>query len=282
MTADTTYPTAKEPTNAAQQAQANRRYRDSVSQISREVAADYALPPLSPSESDWIDQSEKAITALINRHNSERDGWWRKMTATLALLRQANTMLDMAESKIRAQEERIASLEELATTDELTGLKNRRGLHEAFRREMDLCARKKSRGGILIAIDLDHFKTTNDTFGHLAGDACLRLLARTVEAEIRTTDTAARVGGDEFILLLSDTDSDAAADRVLGLAKTLNNLSLAWYGNIIHVHASIGMRNFKTGERLDDVLHAADTQMYQSKSDRRAEFQFPVQQPANG
>lgn len=154
----------------------------------------------------------------------------RTLSNTIALLKQAHLMIEKAEEKISAQNKRIARLERVATTDELTGLTNRRGFYEAFVRELDRCDRGMSSGGLLILIDLDNFKSANDTYGHLAGDACLRLMGRTLFNEVRAMDVAARLGGDEFVLLLSNTTKCEAAKRAQELAARLNNLAVAWYG----------------------------------------------------
>lgn len=273
MTTDITYSTQQDlvtntGTNPISTTLVNRIYRDSVTRA-RPTGNGHQDP-------DHADQQHKIITNLVHNHNMEREGWWRKMSATVALLRHANSIIDQAESKIRAQQERIFMLEDLATADDLTGLKNRRGFFEAFERELDLCNRGKSNGGLLVMIDLDNFKTTNDTHGHLAGDACLRLVGRTLQNEIRAMDTAARMGGDEFILLLSNTTRDDATARAQTIAARLNNLSLAWYGDLIPIRASVGLKNFGAGDQIDLIIRDADARMYQTKAARSRSLSYPV------
>lgn len=197
------------------------------------------------------------------------DGWNRKMSAAIAWLRHAEAMISLAESKIAAQQERISLLEDLATTDDLTGIRNRRGFYECFVREIENCNRGVSKGGLLVMIDLDNFKSVNDTFGHMAGDAVLKLVARTLSNEVRKTDYAARLGGDEFILLFTNTTKKDAAARAQIITCHLNNLSLAWYGDIIPVQASVGLKAFGAGARADAILQAADGTLYASKFDRK-------------
>ena len=191
------------------------------------------------------------------------------MSATLALLKQAHNMIEQAEDTIFAQEQRIRQLEKVATTDELTGMLNRRGFYDAFTGELERCNRGLIKGGLLVLIDLDNFKAINDTYGHLAGDAALRLVGRTLKNEIRAMDAAARLGGDEFVLLLSHTTKSDAASRAQNIGWKLNNLSLAWYGEEIPVRASLGLKAFVAGDTADMIFNAADAGLYQQKEVRK-------------
>jgi diguanylate cyclase (GGDEF)-like protein len=199
----------------------------------------------------------------------ERDGWWRTMSASLAFLKWAHLRLQDAEIKITAQEKRIHELEQLATRDELTGLLNRRGFGEMFAREMDRTRRGHSEGGLMVMIDLDNFKAINDLYSHAAGDAALRLVARTLENNSRVMDGCARLGGDEFILLLTNTDREKCLARAQNLIRQLNNLSLVWYGAEIPVRASLGLKEYKPGDTVESVLGDADTLMYANKNARK-------------
>lgn len=193
------------------------------------------------------------------------ENWWHGMGAVLALLRQTHAMILNAEARLEEQERRIALLENLATTDELTGLMNRRGFYQTFTQELDRAARGLSAGGLLVLVDLDNFKTINDVHGHLAGDAALRLVARSLQHDIRTMDAAARLGGDEFVLLLSGADRKETAQRAQMLAWRLNHLSLTWQGEEIPVHASLGLKNYKGGDQPDRIFNEADQTLYAAK-----------------
>ena len=208
------------------------------------------------------------LDMLRENHELEREGWKRSMSATVALLRHAQMMIERAEGIIKNQETRISVLENIATTDELTGICNRRGFFDKFMQELDRCERGLSGGGLLILVDLDNFKMINDTFGHMAGDACLRLVARTLSENIRAMDTAARLGGDEFVLLLSDTTRTLAASRAQNLAWQLSNLSLGWYGDVIPVRASLGLKSYAKGETPEAIFSEADHQLYGMKASR--------------
>lgn len=205
---------------------------------------------------------------VIEDFDPAQDGAGRLVANTMALLEYANRLIEAAEAHIAAQDERINHLINLSVTDELTGLRNRRGFYQAFMGELDRCDRGQSVGGLLVLIDLDNFKTINDTHGHAAGDACLRLVARTIGAQVRAMDTTARLGGDEFVILLSNTTKEEAARRAHTLAWQLNNLALAWYGEEIPVRASLGLKSFGKGDCADKIFNDADLQLYATKTFR--------------
>ncbi len=209
----------------------------------------------------------ESTTAFLKNYALEIDGWNRKLSLTLAHLAQAQTKVSEYETLLNQQQQRIALLEELATSDELTGLKNRRGFYDGFLREIECCERGISKGGLLILIDLDNFKAVNDTYGHAAGDAVLKLVGRTLRHDVRKMDVAARMGGDEFVLLMSNTTQAETRAQLIGWQ--LNNLSLAWYGNVIPVQASVGVRAFGTGDLVETVLGEADASLYQTKFGRK-------------
>ncbi|MDB5490236.1 MAG: hypothetical protein JWO78_85 [Micavibrio sp.] len=221
-----------------------------------------------PNLRNWL---EEAAT-LIEKHSHEISGWNRKMGATLAHLKYAYDTLSFAEAEIVSLQSRVTILENLTTTDDLTNLKNRRGFYEAFRHEIDVCNRMKTVGGLLVMIDLDNFKSVNDTYGHQAGDAALKLVARTLSGEIRKSDVAARLGGDEFVLLLSNTTKEKAVSRAQMISWQLNNLSLAWNGDIIPLQASIGLKEFGANDRIEDIMQSADDTMYANKSERKLDL----------
>lgn len=212
----------------------------------------------------WLNDADEVLSYL-QQDNTISAKPWSDITAPLKLLRQAHKIITQSERKIIAQEERIAHLEQLTTTDELTGITNRRGFMAAFDRELDRVNRDKSQGGLLIMIDLDNFKAINDTHGHEAGDVALQLVAKTLENDIRLMDVAARLGGDEFVILFGNTDREQSSERAQFLIKKLNNLSFIWKGEEVPVRASLGLKNYKRGSKAKHIFSAADANMYENK-----------------
>ncbi len=178
-----------------------------------------------------------------------RDVTARKVTATR--LEEAHQQLEAANRQLMM----------LAATDGLTGLHNRRSFDDRLQQECH-AAQRYDRALSLVLFDLDHFKSYNDTFGHPAGDDVLRSVARLVSSCIRDVDVAGRVGGEEFAVLLPETDA-AAALRVAERIRTTIALA-AW--PLRQVTASVGVSTMTAGQvRADDLLEAADQALYQAK-----------------
>jgi diguanylate cyclase (GGDEF)-like protein/PAS domain S-box-containing protein len=163
----------------------------------------------------------------------------------------------------KADEELIRLNRELmvsATTDRVTGLFNRQYFDEIIQREIAKSARYGTPLS-MIMIDLDNFKQLNDTRGHLAGDRALSEIARTIRENIRSSDIAARWGGDEFILA-SPTDSSQALALALKLQELLAGLDHGGYGPVT---GSIGVSSFRDGDDENSLTKRADRAMYEVK-----------------
>ncbi len=173
-----------------------------------------------------------------------------------------------AQTKLQTQEQRIKSLEQLVYIDDLTGLLNRRAFDSMITKELEQCHRNGTQGGLLVMIDLDNFKAINDSFGHLAGDTCLRAFADTLAASVRSTDSVARLGGDEFAILMVNTDTNSALHRIQQLAWNLNHVTFMWQGYTIAMRASVGVREFTGRETADSIMADADASLYASKSNQ--------------
>lgn len=174
------------------------------------------------------------------------------------------------EKRLMAQSARIAYLETLSMTDELTGLLNRRGFEEAFRRAL-ISAGRYGDEGVLIACDLDDFKSVNDRFGHAAGDEVLRQVGWLLRTHTRETDFVARLGGDEFAVILIQTGWRNGLKRAQTLSRALNRLAVTFDAATIAVSASIGVEHFGPDDHDAATLIArADMAMYVNKRRRAA------------
>lgn len=155
-----------------------------------------------------------------------------------------------------------------ATHDAMTGLANRKLFYDRLRQALLNAKRHNSKVGVLF-IDLDNFKEVNDIYGHHVGDALLSKVAEWLVASVRESDTVARAGGDEFLVLLGDPhgreDCQAAVDKIEAAMKRKLNL----HGIELSVSASIGQAIYPDdGSTEDDLIRAADASMYRIKNSR--------------
>jgi diguanylate cyclase (GGDEF)-like protein len=159
-------------------------------------------------------------------------------------------------------------LERRALTDALTGLFNIRWWRDMGPRVMSQSLRTGAGVGILL-MDLDHFKEINDTAGHAAGDSVLRSVARAVRRVVRDSDYAVRYGGEEFLIVLTNSTAEGAMRVAQALQVAMTELR-APTSELKRVTASIGVAVFPDhGQEMDDVVAAADHAMYQAKRDGR-------------
>jgi diguanylate cyclase (GGDEF)-like protein len=170
-----------------------------------------------------------------------------------------------------------------AMTDSLTGLFNSRWLREAGEREIADCRRRGTALSIVL-VDLDHFKLINDTGGHAAGDVVLQRVAEELGRITRAGDAAVRLGGEEFILVLRDSDADGALRVAANLRRALSNVPIppACPG-IDQITASIGIASFPGhGSTLADLVRAADVAMYQAKREGRDQVKLALGEQTGG
>ena len=176
----------------------------------------------------------------------------------------------LEEMTVEELRKRVQELEELNRIDPLTGAYNRRGFEEALEKEMARLRRDGVPVGLLI-IDLDKFKEVNDTLGHKVGDVVLRKVVECIKNTIRATDTVCRIGGDEFAVVLHNTDVSGSRVVAYHIVKAVLETPIPIEGNkLLTVRLSIG--GMSTGNRTTksgDLIHSADSLMYHAK--RRSE-----------
>jgi two-component system cell cycle response regulator len=183
--------------------------------------------------------------------------------AAVAAIRRANVI-----ETTRAANER---LEELARTDPLTRLANRRVLVERLQAEIERARRYESVVSLLM-IDLDHFKKVNDAHGHLVGDEVLQEVALLVQQAVRTVDVVARYGGEEFVVVLPETAGDGAVTFAERIRERLEAHTFATKAGLaLRLTTSIGIATFpdRDVETAEDLFARADEALYRAKADGR-------------
>lgn len=176
--------------------------------------------------------------------------------------------------RLRAQRLALTEAERRAQTDPLTGVLNRRSLIE---RLDAACLRARARGLpiALLFIDLDHFKQINDTFGHQAGDACLRAIIEPIHAELRQSDVIGRYGGEEFVVILSSADAAAADPIAHRILERVAGVRVDGFGVPIRLTCSIGVAASDTlGVWGEHLIARADAAVYVAKRMGRNQVQM--------
>ncbi len=162
---------------------------------------------------------------------------------------------------------------EYSRIDFLTGTRNRRYFIELLNMEINR-ARRYDRPFTVVWIDLDNFKTANDSFGHSTGDMILRSVARTLQENIRVTDTVARLGGDEFAILLPETGR-SVAETILRKVRKINLDIMQMHG--WPVTLSIGVVTFTSPpSTVDETLRKADRLMYAAKNNGKNSIRYEI------
>lgn len=156
----------------------------------------------------------------------------------------------------------------MAYTDPLTQANNRTYFNDAIKREMSLAVRHNKSLSIIF-LDIDHFKTINDQYGHEGGDITLTVAARWIKKSLRSSDVVFRYGGEEFVILLSDTDLAGAGLLAERIRNTIELHTLAYDMATIKITASLGVGDLRADDTIDTFIKRADDAMYKAKRNGR-------------
>jgi diguanylate cyclase (GGDEF)-like protein len=197
-------------------------------------------------------------------------------TALRSLLRRIDvSQQEVATVERRSEEERrqltesIDALKDLADHDPLTGLPNRRGI-ERFSTELMSDYQRNGRVFAAFVIDIDHFKSVNDTHGHAAGDAVIQRVGQLVDSTLRPSDRTARFGGEEFVSFLRDAPLVRAGEVAERIRAAVEGAGVMHTDDVVRVTVSIGVTVVSPGDRdLQDVIERADAALYEAKSSGR-------------
>ncbi len=208
----------------------------------------------TPQEMAAVVKAVMADTAKLMEQN-------KKLEAQLDL--SANAMTELKRDMERVRQE--------AMTDGLTGLANRKAFDEQIKRLIE-DGNATGRGFTLLMLDIDHFKSFNDNFGHQVGDQVLRLVARTLTDGIKGKDMATRYGGEEFTILLPDTNLDAGIAVADSLRKALANKEIVNRSNgelLGRITMSVGVAQYYQKEAIEELIERADAALYTAKHNGR-------------
>jgi diguanylate cyclase len=176
----------------------------------------------------------------------------------------ARKNVEDAEARIHSLEAKLEQMSELVREDQLTGSLNRRGLEDVLEREMARAERRKSPLCIAM-LDLDDFKKINDRYGHSAGDEALIHLVRVIKDTLRTMDVIARFGGEEFLIVLPDTERDDAVQTIVRVQRELTKQIFMHNHTRLLMTFSAGVALLAEGEDQISLIKRADAALYRAK-----------------
>ncbi len=226
---------------------------------------------------------ESFLVEILNYHRDGQRYWIRLSvhpdrsddgelvgyTAIQSDITEEKTARDQLEQEIERRRALEADLRHLSSHDALSGMPNRRHFFEQADRELVRC-RRHQRPMSLVLFDLDDFKSLNDTHGHAAGDAAIRAVADLCSGAQRGSDFAARIGGEEFAVLLPETELDGAAVVAERLRHALAGTAIPTSGDSVYVTASFGVSGARTEtDRIETLLARADHALYSAKRSGR-------------
>ena len=221
---------------------------------------------------DDVDQHQSEITRvseeLASMPTGRDSGVTKTVLGTVAQIMQINERLQErlgeAERRLQEQSRQIEAQLTEARTDPLTGLPNRRAFDDELSRRVAEWRRKNSMLS-LIMVDIDHFKSFNDRFGHDTGDRVLRMVAQSLASNVRSFDVVARWGGEEFVVILEKVDLEELSRRAGMLRRLVEASSLIADDEKLSVTVSIGGAIARPGEDSSETLKRADGYLYRSK-----------------
>jgi diguanylate cyclase (GGDEF)-like protein/PAS domain S-box-containing protein len=234
-----------------------------------------------------VHEGQECRETLLNYRGTDRTPWWNeiflapvtdpagRVVQYIGVQNDVTARVEAEQALLRERDRAqsyLARIEQLAFTDPLTGLANRRRLEE--RVETALLNACITDGALaLLYLDLDGFKGINDELGHAAGDEVLVQTAHRLKGRLRRSDVLARLGGDEFLVAVLGLDPATAAAEAVGLALELEqslNRPVLVDGREVHVRVSLGVSCYpEDGDSFGALLHLADTRMYDAKHPHR-------------
>lgn len=227
------------------------RYQDHLTQIER-------LTSISDGYYSAMREHNQSLTERYSKH--------------LRQLQKIVRISDHYQRMLRTMNEQLRTA---STQDPLTGLANRRLMHDRITAEVASAARHQQPFSLVIA-DIDYFKKINDEHGHDVGDAALVAIAHTLEAGLRAYDVCARWGGEEFMILLPETAGPAAlilAERLRAMVESLQDEALP---AAIRASISVGVAEHRAGAEMEETFKRADEALYRAKKGGRNRVELAV------
>ena len=245
--------------------------REQVSAMQQSVAAATELDQLKAEVSSRLDQIVAAMDQYQIGEQQREATLSEKLDALVAQVKNIEEASENAERRIEEQRQK-------ALKDALTQLPNREAYNIRLEQEFERWQRYK-RPLTMVICDIDHFKRINDSYGHLAGDKVLHIIAKTLRKHLRATDFVARVGGEEFVILMTETEQNQAFMVVEDVREAIANCPFHFKEEPIAITMSFGLSEFAEGDSSDMVFARSDRALYRAKKEGRNRCilaEFPI------
>lgn len=207
----------------------------------------------------------ESISGAVDRFRAQESEREKNLSRQLEVMQEKLATVEAHSEQVREQ---LREERQRALTDVLTQLPNREAWQERLSFEYQRWQRYRNPLTVCV-LDIDFFKRVNDSYGHKAGDRVLQLVARALRERLRTTDFIARFGGEEFVILLPETDPDTAKGVLDGMRGHIASLPFHFRGEPVSVTFSAGLAGFDGNDDLDDVFDRADKALYLAKDSGR-------------
>ncbi len=210
---------------------------------------------------DSVLSGMEAISDYLSTYNLNHQA---RIAELEAKLEEMSTHSHALEHEIENAKEEIATQREIALQDALTQLPNRK----AYDLRIDDEYKRWKRYGnslVMVIADIDFFKSINDNYGHAAGDKVLKLIARTMKINLRDSDFVGRIGGEEFVFLLTETDMDSACLAIEKVRKAIESCPFNFKKEPLTITCSFGMSLFCEGDTIEEVFERTDKALYEAK-----------------
>jgi len=208
------------------------------------------------------------IDAIQDHMQHHRDMESRREERAQTEIEELSRQLDTFQGEVTTLHHKLEAAREKATHDSLTGLPNRLAYEDRISEEIERARRYKHRLTLAV-LDVDYFKKINDSYGHPAGDNVLKILAELFRKRTRESDFIARFGGEEFMLILTETDAESALSVADKLRQTVEEAKFHFRDNRVPVTISCGLTGYREGDDKGNLYERADTALYEAKESGR-------------
>lgn len=246
--------------------------KDSADKLDKTLRDDVAQMEISLSSTKDLEQLKSSVreqlSGIVEAVDEYREEQAEREAKAENRLKELHARIDEMEAKSADVQRKLEEQKLLAVLDPLTGLPNRAAYDDRVKQLWGSDA-AKHQPLTMVVCDIDHFKRVNDDYGHLAGDKVLRLIAKILRGGMKDSDFVGRYGGEEFVMMLPNTEASAAQVVLDKLRRVIEQSPFNFKGNPVRVTASFGIAQVKANENAENAFSRADKELYRAKEQGR-------------